>query len=320
MMVDNVPSIEFKQTSSAVIRLSLMFGLFFFVVLLLAVFLSLLMGGAIPTQQLAYKGGDASQAIYLLDVNSHIAVPIYRDTSPFETRLAWSPDGTRLIFISQEDANQEIYMLAVESGIVRNLTNHPANDYSPLWLDNERVLFWSLRDNGFKRAYMMNVETNTLDPVTNAMVNNADSGLTWSPDGTRYALISYRNGKPEIYVRDLEETESRRITDNDSFDYAPTWSPDGTQIAFWSDRDNGQMRIYIMDADGENVRAVTSIINGLSSFSWAVAWSADGEQLAFVADSGDVKTIYAINVDGSNLRQLRTISNSLFPPALAWRP
>lgn len=319
-MVKRVPSIEFKQMSTSGARLSLMFVLCVFVLLLVAIGLSLLIGGAIPTQQLVYKGGDSSLAIYILDVNRNLTVPIYRDTIPFETRLAWSPDGTRLIFISQEATNQEIYMLEVESGVVRNITNHPANDSSPLWLDNERVIFWSLRDNGFKRAYLINVETNHLEPVTNPMVNNADSGLTWSPDGTRYALTSYRNGKPEIYVRDLQETESHRITDNDSFDYAPAWSPDGTQLAFWSDREDGKMRVYIMDATGENVRPVTGIIDGTRTFSWAVAWSADGEQLAFIADSGIIKNIYTINVDGSNLRQLRTISNSAFPPALAWRP
>ena len=60
-----------------------------------------------------------------------------------------------------------------------------------------------------------------------------------------------------IWVYDLAEGVQRRLTRSRGSQASqhkhPTWSPDGTQIAFWSDRD-GAMQLYLMDADGSQVR------------------------------------------------------------------
>ena len=71
----------------------------------------------------------------------------------------------------------------------------------------------------------------------------------WSPDGTRIAFMTNRDGNPEIYVMDATAANLRRITRHPGIDATPTWSPAGNQIAFTSDR-SGSPQIYIVDADG----------------------------------------------------------------------
>ncbi len=78
----------------------------------------------------------------------------------------------------------------------------------------------------------------------------------WSPDGTRIAFQSNRDGNAEIYVMNRDGSGIRRVTNHPLSDTTPTWSPSGNQIAFTSDR-SGSPQIYVVDVDGLNLRLLT---------------------------------------------------------------
>ena len=79
----------------------------------------------------------------------------------------------------------------------------------------------------------------------------------FSPDGTRIAFMSTRDGNAEIYVMNVDGSNLRRLTNHPADDVTPTWSPSGGQIAFTSDR-SGRPQIYIMNADGTGVARITN--------------------------------------------------------------
>src|SRR5262245_53842805 len=62
-------------------------------------------------------------------------------------------------------------------------------------------------------------------------------GPAWSPDGSRIAFYSGRDGNLEVYVMDADGKRQRRLTRNPRQDGLPSWSPDGRSIAFTSSRD-----------------------------------------------------------------------------------
>ena len=78
----------------------------------------------------------------------------------------------------------------------------------------------------------------------------------WSPDGSKLAFWSNRDGNPEIYVVNRDGTGMRRLTNHPENDSTPTWSPTGNQIAFTSNR-SGNLEVYSMNPDGSGVRNVT---------------------------------------------------------------
>jgi dipeptidyl aminopeptidase/acylaminoacyl peptidase len=115
-----------------------------------------------------------------------------------------------------------------------------------------------------------------------------------SPDGTRIAFLSSRDGSVDIYVMDADGSNPVNLTNNPAWDAEPTWSPDGTRIAFTSDRD-GEPDIYVMDADGSNAVRLTT-----NPLRYSPAWSPDGTRIAFTSRVDFDYEIYVMNADGSN--------------------
>lgn len=121
------------------------------------------------------------------------------------------------------------------------------------------------------------------------------------PPGQRPRLegkVVYQRGqgdKSEIWAADLSTYAGRRLTANDVLDEYPRWSPDGKSIAFYSDRD-GTRQVYIMDADGGNVRKVT----GKFPMNEDPTWAPEGGRICFWAEAekGAKENLYIVGVDG----------------------
>ena len=99
----------------------------------------------------------------------------------------------------------------------------------------------------------------------------------WSPDGTRLAFESSRDGNKEIYTMDADGNHTRDLTQNPANDDDPIWSPDSKQLLFVSNRD-GNKEIYVMDSDGASQR---NLSRNAANDRWPV-WSYDGLQVMFI--------------------------------------
>jgi serine/threonine protein kinase len=203
----------------------------------------------------------------------------------------------QIAFAGYRDGNGEIYLMNVETGSVRRLTNHPANDYrAALSPDGHRVAFVSDRD-GNAEIYAMNVDGSDLRRLTN---NSApDDYPAWSPTGELIAFSSKRTGFFEIHVMNADGNGARALTNTRSEEYKPTWSPDGSRIAFWSKRD-GNDEIYVMNADGSNQVNLTRH----STHDLDPAWSPDGQSIAFAGERDGNTEIYIMSADGGKVRRI----------------
>ena len=105
-----------------------------------------------------------------------------------------SPDGKRIVYVRQ----------SADIGADRRVSN--------LWI--------------------INFDGTEHRPLTTGTAG--DSSPRWSPDGTRIAYISDRDGKSQLYVRWMDSGQSAKLTDLENSPSGISWSPDGKQIAFSS--------------------------------------------------------------------------------------
>jgi TolB protein len=128
-----------------------------------------------------------------------------------------------------------------------------------------------------------------------------DGHPCWSPDGETIAFVSYRDGPPHIYLMDWDGGNQRKVTDSDLNELEPAWSPDGSTIAFLAADQSDTSNIYLVNADGTDIRPLTDEVG---SYNENPVWSPDGTMIAFWSNRAGNKDIYAINVDGSGLINL----------------
>ena len=133
-----------------------------------------------------------------------------------------------------------------------------------------------------------------------AEVLGLDFEAAWSPDGQQIVLVTDRRPpNMELLIVDSDGSEIQRLDEMVGVG-EPAWSPDGTQIAFRSDQ-SGDPELYVMGADGSNVRQLTHSPDE----DWTPAWSPDGARLAFASRrSNGSWDIFTMRPDGSEVTQL----------------
>jgi Tol biopolymer transport system component len=161
---------------------------------------------------------------------------------------AWSPDASQIAFVSNRDGNAELYLMNADGSEQKRLTNNQSDEWAPAWSpDGTLLAFISDREdpnpdlcqpNCNYEIFVLRLEDALQSPnaswqrLTN---NNAVDNLpAWSPDGTRLAFHSDRDGDMEIYVMDVaaafqseEDAEVQQLTDNSFDDFSPDWRPVG---------------------------------------------------------------------------------------------
>lgn len=123
--------------------------------------------------------------------------PIRLTTSPAnDYKPAWSPDGTKIAFVSERDNNPEIYVMNADGTAQARLTNNAVKDTFPVWSsDNKLIAFISNRADKAE-IYTMNADGTAQTRVTHEGV--LELALTWSTDEQLIAYVSMTDGK--IYV------------------------------------------------------------------------------------------------------------------------
>ena len=156
-------------------------------------------------------------------------------------------------------------------------------------------------------------ETDKLFNLTNK--TGDDFWQTWSPDGKYMAFASDRSGELEIWILNLDKSETFNFSlSSTSDDGWPAWSPDGDTIAYSSDRD-GTYDIWLQKVNGSGTPI--NITKGTGDDGMP-AWSPDSKKLAFVSNRTGNNEIFIIGADGLLPKQITDNEADDISPA--WSP
>lgn len=167
----------------------------------------------------------------------------------------FSPDGEKIVFISDRDYRPEIYVMNVDGSDQIRLTNSDSYDIDAVWSpDGKKIAFISNRLGSFD-VFVMNADGSDkklLTPDSPAI----DIAPVWSPDGNRILFSSNRSGYFDLYVMDVNDGSTQQLTDSEYHEFYGSWSPNGSRIAYLS-TEHGEPHLYLMNADGRRKRQLT---------------------------------------------------------------
>ena len=178
---------------------------------------------------------------WALDVKASAEHPAAPETQPVLLRTgderypSYSPDGTQIAFrgdldLVEPSGDEEIYVMNADGTNVRQLTSNGDFDSAPSWSpDGQRILFERAPAGTFtpgteaqeKDIYVMRADGTHVRRLTDSP--GLDEGPEFSPDATKIAFSSARDGQQEIYVMDADGANPRRLTDNPARDESPDW-------------------------------------------------------------------------------------------------
>ena len=231
----------------------------------------------------------------------------------------FSPDGRRLAFLrSDEGGPPQVWVMAADGGEAGQFTRAAKGVFDYAWSpDGKRLAVCADvdADDGAAQAGPATAGRDELPQVK--VVRRVRY---------RYDTLGWRGDSHfHLFVVDLEDSESRQITDGDWDDTAPVWSPDGSQIAFISgrrdDRDlQALSEVYTVPAAGGEPKLMSE---GLFSVG-ALTWSPDGRRLVVMgSDAPEGMVLWQgwlyLLEDGKEPRRLTddTIKPYLgFPPVM----
>jgi hypothetical protein len=160
-------------------------------------------------------------------------------------------------------------------------------------------LFLSSNRGGSPGIYQLrSAVADTLRAVLADSFGNIQPAL--SPDRTRIAFSSNREGSYDLYLMDADGGNLRRLTTDPGTEGEPAWTPDGTRLVYSSTRRGGQPQLYLLRPDGRPPQALTAEPGA----SHSPTISVDGRSLAFVSTRDGNQEIYLMPVDGGPARRV----------------
>jgi dipeptidyl aminopeptidase/acylaminoacyl peptidase len=277
-------------------------------------------------------GGPGIVAVDPSDPSNRVVLTRGPDT--FDRPLVWSPDGSMLLFVRNPVTDRsfpegDLFALHDDGREVQLTTGGGVigGSFSP---DGTEVVFAQItgfRENeAMDSLFVVPTDGGTPQRIEDGGEEPAFSYPAWSPDGQQVFYFGrFRDGAddaPGLGRTNGDGTGDGFLVDDlllpevEDGTAGLSWSPDGTRLAFAGTSETGHSAVYLIDADGTDLREVVG--GDDVRYAWPT-WSPDGSRLAFVSGFriGPEGHAFTINVDGTDLRELAGV------PAdgrIAWNP
>lgn len=203
---------------------------------------------------------------------------------------AWSPDGSRLAYVSFEKKKPIIYIRPLNSPMPFVLANFKGSNSAPKWSPDGKRLAITLTKDGLSQIYTINADGSGLRRLTTS--SGIDTEPTFSPDGAWIYFTSDRGGSPQIYKIPAEGGSVQRVTFEGSYNVSPRISPDGKTLAFVA-RNNGMFQITVQDLATQQTQVLTD-----SSRDESPSFAPDGRTILYSTEIGGRGVLATVSTDG----------------------
>lgn len=249
------------------------------------------------------------------------------DTTQNHSGPAFSADGRRVAFVRHQRGGREgvLHILPLGEDLqpsgppVALVSAAPLDVISAAWEPGGRSLVYTVGSHHTgSRLWRVRLDADRLSIVGRPellAVGDQATGLDVAPTGRLVYVAHFRD--TGLWRLDLTQPDrglsATNLPDSTFDELGPAYSPDGTKLMFVSTR-SGTEELWIADADGSNVRQMTSL-------RWCLGeprWSPDGTRVAFTVDHGGRPDVYLLDVRTGEVKPLTSTPELEYAPH--WSP
>jgi Tol biopolymer transport system component len=215
--------------------------------------------------------------------------------------LHWTRDSREIVFSAPYASpfRPGLFRVAVSelrgrSGVPQRLPTNAGSAWDPAISANGRRLAYSslLIDGDIWRLELPGVSA----PVRLISSTHLDQNAQYSPDGEKIVFMSTRSGRPAIWLRASDGSETQLTSFEAPMTGAPRWSPDGSRIVFDSNF-RGRFELYTVHPDGAGLRR-------LAHGGAVASWSTDGQWIYYVSNQTGEHQVWKMPAGGGEAVQL----------------
>ena len=238
-----------------------------------------------------------------------------KDGGFYYTSPAISPQGDKIVFISDRDIYLDIYLMDANTGkiIDKIIESGRANDFEELnilfpsltWSPDNKTIALSLKSSGYDRIYTYDTEEDKLNELPFEM--DGIESVSWSRDGNKIVFVGADAKQSDLFVYDLNKKELQNLTGDIFSESDPRWASDSKTVFFSSDRGRftdptkipenfdiyyhnfRQLDLYSIDIES---LLITRLTDWEYSDESSVVNSPDGSEILFVSDKNGITNLY----------------------------
>jgi TolB protein len=223
---------------------------------------------------------------------------------------SWSPDGTRLAYVSFESQRPTVIVQNLVTGVRKVVASFRGNNSAPAWSPDGSKLAVALSRDGGTQIFLISSEGGS-NAQRISTSNGIDTEPTFSADGKWIAFTSDRGGSPQIYRVPAAGGDVQRLTFGGTYAVSPDWSPDGKSITYLA-RDSG-FHVAVLDlGSGQSMVLTETTLDERPRF------APNGKLILYATRDTGRGVLATVSVDGRYKTRLSTAAGDVREPT--WGP
>ena len=259
------------------------------------------------------KNNKKTYKLAIADADGYNEKIIYSSTQPLMSP-SWSPDGTRLAYVSFLGGRPEIYVQNIFSAKKEKIASFKGLNNAPRWSPDGKQLALTLSKDGNPEIYILNTSSRKLTRITKNYA--IDTEPEWLPNSEGLIFTSDRGGSPQLYEIKLKYNRAvgraKRLTFEGNYNSRPTVSTDGRYVAMVH-RTQGRFRIAVLERETQNFRVLTK-----GNLDESPSFAPNGRMIIYATEEKFRGVLSAVSVDGRARQRLSFKKGDVREPV--WSP